>query len=500
MSKEKEYGDFQTPEPLAKEVVSLISKQFGAPGAVIEPTCGLGSFIKAAYDAWGEKTSYTGYEINPSYCESAWKRFAGLDCINIEERDILSKESIQRISPPSEGYTLILGNPPWVTNSALGSLNSGNLPEKNNFQGLRGLDAKTGKSNFDIAEWIIGRLIEKMAFGGILAMLCKTATARRVLDHFWNSENHICDESLYLIDAKKTFDVSVDACLLVVRKRKDANKSAFVYENMQNLEPISRFGIVNGELIANLDDYRRYRDLDGFSNYIWRSGVKHDAAKIMELTPDNCGYINGLGETVYLENDYIYPLLKSSDIANGRITPRKCIIITQSGIGRNTQSIKDSAPKTWAYLEAHAGVLDSRKSSIYKKRPRFSIFGIGDYSFAPWKVAISGLYKKLRFASVPPFNDRQTMLDDTCYFIPCDSEGEAKFWERELNSDDCIRFLHSLVFFDSKRPVNIDILRRIDFSQLTKRHDKSTSAEKYLRLARSHEKRHQTMLVFAGRD
>ena len=34
-------------------------------------------------------------------------------------------------------------------------------------------------------------------------------------------------------------------------------------------------------------------------------------------------------------------------------------------------------------------ILDNRKSSIYNKRPRFSIFGIGDYSFSKWKVAIS---------------------------------------------------------------------------------------------------------------
>ena len=45
---------------------------------------------------------------------------------------------------------LILGNPPWVTNSELSSLNSNNLPKKTNFKELNGLDAITGKGNFDI--------------------------------------------------------------------------------------------------------------------------------------------------------------------------------------------------------------------------------------------------------------------------------------------------------------------------------------------------------------
>ena len=34
-----------------------------------------------------------------------------------------------------------------------------------------------------------------------------------------------------------------------------------------------------------------------------------------------------------------------------------------------------------------------------KKAGTFSIFGIGDYSFKPYKVAISGLYKTFHFSS-----------------------------------------------------------------------------------------------------
>ena len=50
---------------------------------------------------------------------------------------------------------LVIGNPPWVTNSAVGALGGSNLPVKSNFQRLNGLDAITGKSNFDISEWML---------------------------------------------------------------------------------------------------------------------------------------------------------------------------------------------------------------------------------------------------------------------------------------------------------------------------------------------------------
>ena len=43
---------------------------------------------------------------------------------------------------------LVIGNPPWVTNSKLSSLNSTNLPIKSNFKNHSGLDAMTGKGKF----------------------------------------------------------------------------------------------------------------------------------------------------------------------------------------------------------------------------------------------------------------------------------------------------------------------------------------------------------------
>ena len=57
------------------------------------------------------------------------------------------------------------------------------------------------------------------------------------------------------------------------------------------------------------------------------------------------------------------------------------------------------------------------------------------------------------------------MVDDTCYFIPCASEEEAGFVADLLNSEASIYFLKSLVFFDAKRPVNIDALKRIEITK-----------------------------------
>src|SRR5690606_32188273 len=139
------------------------------PRFVIEPTAGLGTFLKAAYGKWGAECRYEGYEINPGYVSQAMADL-GETGIRIIQRDFFTEDWSRLLNRPESGRTLLLGNPPWVTNSALGALGSDNLPGKANFQNMRGLDAMTGKANFDISEWMLIRLLESMPESGAMAM------------------------------------------------------------------------------------------------------------------------------------------------------------------------------------------------------------------------------------------------------------------------------------------------------------------------------------------
>ncbi len=479
MSAKKEFGDFQTPLDLARQVTVLVDSLFGAPSRIIEPTAGLGAFLQAATETWGTAPAYRGYELNPAYVEAARSCLAGNN-ITITQQDFFQGDWRGILRPAGDEKVLVLGNPPWVTNAELGSLGSRNLPAKTNFQGLRGFDAKTGKSNFDIAEWMLIRLIEALPPSGAIAMLCKTMTARKVLRHFWKTDGGRDRTSLFLIDAASHFDASVDACLLFLRGREGIQKTAAVFDGLSLGERHSEFGLMDGHLVSDVPTYRNLRDLDGGSPYTWRSGLKHDAAEVMEFTIQNGRYVNGLGEAVELEGEFAYPLLKSSDLGNGRAVPRKAVLVTQTSTGQETSFIRHAAPRTWAYLQAHADKLDSRRSSIYQGRPRFSVFGIGPYSFAPWKVAISGLYHTFRFVAVGPLAGRPVMVDDTCYAVGCRSEDEACLIAELLNSDVCQRFLRSLVFPDTKRPVTVDVLRRISLSALARRVGRLSDLGAYL--------------------
>lgn len=281
----------------------------------------------------------------------------------------------------------------------------------------------------------------------------------------WKKNQKIASAKIFRIDALKHFDASVDACLFLVDCTRNAeSRDCKVYDDIQAATPSHVLGYHDNTLIADLEDYERWKHLRGTDeNHVWRSGLKHDCSKVMELTNGEEGLINGFGKIVNLEDAFLYPLYKSSDVGNGRVKQcRKHVIVTQRAIGEDTAHIEKDAPRTWQYLNENKAQLDKRGSVIYKKRPPFSIFGIGDYAFAPWKVAISGFYKNLHFQIIAPLKGIPAMLDDTVNFLPCDSKDEAEFICDIYNSEPAQEFLGSMIFWSEKRPVTIEILRRLN--------------------------------------
>ena len=267
------------------------------------------------------------------------------------------------------------------------------------------------------------------------------------------------------------FDVSVDACLFVFRYQPSGSCDCHLYPSLDSPTPSDYISERDGHLVRNAIQYDTWRHLLGQNlNYTWRSGIKHDCAKVMELEPISEGkFINGMGQIYDLEPTYLYPLLKSSDIGNGRIqTYRKVVLVTQTSVGQDTHPIQKKAPKTWQYLSDHHQVLSQRRSSIYKNKPLYSIFGIGSYSFKPWKIAISGLYKTLNFQLISPLEGKPVMLDDTVNFLSFDSQAESEFIFELLTSKPAQDCLDSLIFWDNKRPVTIDILRRLSLQAVAR--------------------------------
>lgn len=471
MSK-RAFGDFQTPMPLVESIVSLLKSLGIGANRVLEPTCGRGNFIHGLLNAGAPPAEIVGIEISQEYVAQARLMAGENGAVRILQANIFDMDFGHDLSWQKDGDLLVVGNPPWVTNAALGLLESDNLPAKRNLKNLPGIDALTGASNFDLAEAIWIKLIRELYDQKpVIALLCKTSVARNVLQYVRRHQIAITDASIRLIDARHWFNAAVDACLFTMSVNR--GKTCYeveVYESLSTSQPQSRMGFIGDSLIPDLRQYTELQYIEGKSPYVWRQGIKHDAASAMELIDRDGNWYNALDERVEVEETYLYPLLKSSDMRpSQRKLVKRAVIVPQRHVGENTWKLRQDAPELWRYLNQHINLFELRKSSIYKGKPPFSIFGVGSYTFSPYKVCVSGLYKMPYFKAVGLRGGRPVVCDDTCYLLPFNSASQAARTAAALNHPITIRFLNSITFWDAKRPITKGLLSRINLDGLIER-------------------------------
>lgn len=476
----EDYGDWQTSYEFAKSVCLYLKNRGITPDVIVEPTCGVGNFITAAIDVFDTVKEVYGIEISQKYIDQTEQKLQKYQNNNriidykLYHTNVFTFDFKKIVNENQHKKILVLGNPPWVTNSGLGKTDGINLPTKGNINKDKGIEAITGKGNFDIAESICNLIINAFSHhcNTHMALLVKNSVIKNIVYRQHFRPHHIQDIRQLGFDAQKEFKVSVTASLFECHIGENYQKQCKSYD-FYTKQFSHTFGWTDEAFVSNVQDYGDTYFLDGQSPLIWRSGVKHDCSKIMELSLSNSIYYNGLKEAVDVDDKTVFPLLKSSDIGKGMKGIRKYLILPQTNISENTSILKEKAPKTYAYLLSHAAYLDGRKSIIYRNKPRFSVFGLGNYSFAPYKVVISALYSDLIFSLVEPVDGKPVMVDDTCYLLGFEKIEYAKLTLFILQSKLLKRFIRNICFMDAKRVISRELLMRINLYQLSKSVDYS---------------------------
>jgi hypothetical protein len=474
----RDLGDFQTPRELAEAVLETLGPVAARAARVLEPTCGNGQFVASLLQCPSPPREIKAIEIQERHCQKvralvADRAHSGTR-VEIIRANFFDLDLRHDLSWSEQGPLLVIGNPPWVTNSELGALGSTSRLTKRNLKGLPGIEARTGASNFDLAEAVWLKLLFELADQApTVALLCKMSVARGVLQFGHRARLGIAEASIHRIDAARWFGAAVQASLLCLRMgRKNRRASVPVYSGLNREEPEKAWGFARGWLVADRDAYGHSAHADGACPRTWRQGLKHDAATVMELTRDPVtgSWHNREGEIVDVEADFVYPQVKGADLKRAaHEPPARAVIVTQKRIGDDTTCLAETAPRLWGYLQARGDCFTRRKSSIYRGQPPYAIFGVGAYSFATFKVAISGLHKRPAFRALGPIDGRPVMLDDTCYFLPCESAAETAVLTALCNDPATLDFLRSAVFPDAKRPVTKTLLQRVDLGAILKR-------------------------------
>lgn len=142
-----------------------------------------------------------------------------------------------------------------------------------------------------------------------------------------------------------------------------------------------------------------------------------------------------------IESELIYPLLRGANVQRWRAEPENHIILTHQ-CGMRLKAIPETKmqggyPKAFAYLRRFEVMLRKRpafKRYFRKEAPFYSIFNIGDYTFAPWKVIWREQASMFTAAVIGPVNKRPVVPDHKLMMVEVDSSEEAFYLCGVLNS------------------------------------------------------------------
>jgi hypothetical protein len=172
-----------------------------------------------------------------------------------------------------------------------------------------------------------------------------------------------------------------------------------------------------------------------------RHGVKDDAKAVYALDREQLGT---------LESDHVFPYLKSRHVVKFGLFGHDLQLVPLRRMGEDNEAeLREQCPRTYDYLVANRDRLASRASSWLDRGPFYTLFGLGDYTWADYKVVWCRLGFKPHFAVVstredPDLGEKQVVPGDHCMFVATDERREAHLLCALLNSAPYQRTIRSI--------------------------------------------------------
>ena len=415
--------------------------------SICDPTAGQGAFALALFrlaKLRGVRVSpellsrLTLIEVHVSHLQAFQLKARQKFEIDFPPSQLLALDVIT--DPPNAKYDLLFGNPPWANFTDLSDSYKERLKPYFVAEGLVP-DKKQvllGSSRTDIAvlvlKVVLGKLLRKGGIGCFyLPLSLFFGDAHRGFrDYIANGRRFAVDEVCEFTATKVFEGIGTSYCC------------ARFQVDVPHKFPVRYFRERGGEWIEHSAVPLKS------SEDQWRVLQHGDTADLdssikVELSPDQkprqgvntCG-ANAIfmfeDKPTYLPGEFLFPLATKEIWKKGDMAPHKWILLPYD---RNT-----GRPLSWVSIEQYAelrqylievkGKLEARKGtlirSVIAKGVWWSLFGVGPYSFAPYKV-IWEAYGKSQFHPVilnsaegQVWQANQAMQA----FIPCWSEADAR--------------------------------------------------------------------------
>ena len=146
-----------------------------------------------------------------------------------------------------------------------------------------------------------------------------------------------------------------------------------------------------------------------------------------------------------IESALLYPLARWKSVGKGALNlDETVILVVQDPIkrtGLNRELMQEKYPLTLDYLLQFEELLSNRAAQKrFQSRGEFySMYNVGQYTFSDWKCVWRRMDSRIRAAAVGPCSvaglpRRPVFPQETCVFIPAQSESEACYLSAIMNS------------------------------------------------------------------
>jgi len=157
-----------------------------------------------------------------------------------------------------------------------------------------------------------------------------------------------------------------------------------------------------------------------------------------------------------IEDFFVYPMIKTKHVEKWKINGYIYTLQMHDPIrkvGYDERWVKINFPKTYSHLKSFEDILKKRRSGVVRqlmeKGPFYSMYAIGGYTYAPYKVVWNQMGNQLSACVVNKVDDKflgkkLVLPEHVLAFIPTENEDEAHYICAILNSSIADLILRSI--------------------------------------------------------
>jgi hypothetical protein len=465
------FGEYYTPPGIAAVAVD---EALDGVGTVLDPGCGAGAFLVAAVRHLRERgvapedclASVCGVDVNPVAVRSAKAALLveiadeldGSVALPVVHGDSLGL--IADLAPDVARADAVVGNPPWIPWERLPERvkerwRNGPIDRLGLFEHT-GADARLGFANDDIGlSFALTCTDRYRRAGGRAAFVLKRDLLVGPTGRPLRGDDGVGVVRIHDFGSCRPFPgVDADAALFVLGENAPESVPATEWTATDDRPRFDSWDAMESTLDGTETAYRPVADPGsawvradaerqalGTCEYRIRHGVKDDAKAVFSL---------GRETARSLEPDHVFPYLRSKHVVKFGLFGHDLHLVPERRAGDgDAERLRRDCPRTYDYLDERRDRLDARGSSWFDAGPFYSLFGVGPYTWADYKVVWCRLGFKPHFAVVstvvdPDLGERPVVPGDHCMFVATDDGDEAHYLCALLNSAPYQRCLRDL--------------------------------------------------------